>query len=208
MCYYSPMNPALKPYLPVCEAIGKLFAPHVEVVLHDLEAKTLVFIANAFTKRRAGDGMLSHPRMPQGGDWVGPYSKTLEEGKSLKAVSIIIKDVHEKPIGMLCINYDVTPAKALVESLKNMFGCEPIAPSPGAFFSQNWKEHTDELIGQFLSEHNVALQGLSTAEKRALVLFLEGQGTFAIRNAVGYVCGVLGVSRATIYNWLKQQREA
>ncbi|MBE0496886.1 MAG: PAS domain-containing protein [Campylobacterales bacterium] len=202
------MNPALKPYLPVCEAIGKLFAPNVEVVLHDLETKTLVFIANAFTKRRAGDAMLSHPQLPKNGDWVGPYDKSLEECKALKAVSIILRDEQEKPIGMLCINYDITPAKALFESLKILVSCDASTPSPGAFFSQNWKEHTDELIAQFLSERNVALQGLSTNEKRELAVFLEAKGTFAIRNALGYVCGVLSVSRATIYNWLKQQREA
>jgi len=208
MCYHLPMNPALKPYLPVCEAIGKLFAPNVEVVLHDLEAKKLVFIANAFTKRRAGDAMLSQPKVPENGDWVGPYDKNLEDGKSAKAVTVMLKDAQEKPVGMLCINYDITPAKALMESLKSIVGCVQPVPSPGAFFSQNWKEHTDELIAQFLSERNVSLQGLSANEKRELVVSLEAQGTFAIRNAVGYVCGVLAVSRATIYNWLKQQREA
>ena len=66
-----------------------------------------------------------------------------------------------------------------------------------------------DLVGQGhdLAEF-VGDQGLSTNEKRELVVFLEAQGTFAIRNGVGYVCGVLAVSRATIYNWLKQQREA
>jgi predicted transcriptional regulator YheO len=32
------MSHPLKPFKPVCDAIATLFSPHVEAVLHDLEA--------------------------------------------------------------------------------------------------------------------------------------------------------------------------
>jgi predicted transcriptional regulator YheO len=201
------MNETLKPYISLCDAIGKLFYPNVEVVLHDLKTKRLVHIVNAFSKRRAGDVMVSDGAIPEAQTWIGPYDKTNEDGKALKAVTMLIRDTKDVPVGMLCINYNIEPAKALLASLHGFLHVEEKTPPPSSFFSQNWKEHTDEQIAHFLNTHNVALQGLSSSEKRELVYYLNEQGTFAIRNVVGYLCGVLSVSRATIYNWLKQQRQ-
>ena len=100
MCYDFFMKKELKPYLALCDAIGKLFYPNVEVVMHDLEAKKLVHIVNAFSKRRVGDAMLSELKDLNSikENWVGPYDKISSDGKRLKAVSIIVCDVEEKPI--------------------------------------------------------------------------------------------------------------
>ncbi len=202
------MKKELKSYRAVCDAIGKLFYPNVEVVLHDLEAKKLIHIVNAFSKRRVGDAMLSERKdiSTLQEDWVGPYDKTSSDGKRLKAVSIIIKDVDEKPIGMMCINYNTEAIETLFESLKGFLHVNDTASKPPVLFSQSWREHTDETIEKYLSTKNIALSGLSSDDKKELVGFLEVEGIFAIRNVAGYVCSVLNVSKATLYNWLKTIR--
>ena len=208
MCYDFFMKKELKPYLALCDAIGKLFYPNVEVVMHDLEAKKLVHIVNAFSKRRVGDAMLSELKDLNSikENWVGPYDKISSDGKRLKAVSIIVRDVEEKPIGMICINYNTEPIEALFESLKGFLHMSDAEPKPSVLFSQSWREHTDETIEKYLSSKNIALSGLSSDDKKELVIFLESEGIFAIRNVVGYICSVLNVSKATIYNWLKAVR--
>lgn len=203
----SLMKKELKPYVALCDAIGKLFYPNVEVVLHDLEAKKLVHIVNAFSKRRVGDTMISELK-DLGSikeNWVGPYDKTSSEGKRLKAVSIIVRDVEEKPLGMICINYNTEPIETLFESLKGFLHVNTEA-KPSVLFSQSWREHTDETIEKYLSSKNIALSGLSSEDKKELIGFLETEGIFAIRNVAGYVCSVLNVSKATLYNWLKAIR--
>lgn len=202
------MKKELKPYVALCDAIAKLFYPNVEVVMHDLEAKKLVHIVNAFSKRRVGDAMLSELKDLNNikEDWVGPYDKVGSDGKRLKAVSIIVRDSDEKPIGMICINYNIEPIETLFESLKGFLHVTPSETKPPVLFSQSWREHTDETIEKYLSSKNIALSGLSSDDKKELVIFLENEGIFAIRNVVGYICSVLNISKATIYNWLKAVR--
>ena len=143
MCYDFFMKKELKPYLALCDAIGKLFYPNVEVVMHDLEAKKLVHIVNAFSKRRVGDAMLSELKDLNSikENWVGPYDKISSDGKRLKAVSIIVRDVEEKPIGMICINYNTEPIEALFESLKGFLHISDAEPKPSVLFSQSWLRH-------------------------------------------------------------------
>ena len=202
------MKKELKPYIALCDAIGKLFYPNVEVVLHDLESKKLVHIVNAFSKRRVGDAMISELKDLNSikENWVGPYDKTSSDGKRLKAVSIIIRDGDDKPIGMVCINYNTEPIETLFESLKGFLHTTVSEPKPSVLFSQSWREHTDETIEKYLSSHNIALSGLSSEDKKELVSFLESEGIFAIRNVSSYICSVLNVSKATLYNWLKAVR--
>jgi D-arginine utilization repressor len=202
------MKKELKPYVALCDAIGKLFYPNVEVVMHDLESKKLVHIVNAFSKRRIGDAMLSDAKDIKSldVDWVGPYDKHNSDGKRLKAVSVIIKDVSEQPIGMICINYNTEAVESLFESLKGFLHVNDTSQKPSVLFSQSWREHTDETIEKYLNQKNIALSGLSNEDKKALVCFLDQEGIFAIRNVVLYVCTVLNVSKATIYNWLKSVR--
>ena len=202
------MKKELKPYIALCDAIGKLFYPNVEVVMHDLSSKTLVHIVNAFSKRRVGDAMLSDIKdiAALKEDWVGPYDKINADGKRLKAVSIILRDIHNIPMGMICINYNTEAIESLFESLKGFLHVEASTPKPPILFSQSWREHTDETIEKYLSTNNISLAGLSSDDKKALVLFLNAEGIFSIRNVVAYLCTVLNVSRATIYNWLKTTR--
>lgn len=209
MCYHKIMKKELKPYVALCDAIGKLFYPNVEVVMHDLESKKLVHIVNAFSKRRVGDAMLSDAKDVSAlkEDFVGPYDKRNTDGKRLKSVSVIVRDTDEKPIGMICINFNIEVVESLFESLKGLLHISnaPVV-KPSVLFSQSWQEHTDEMIEKYLSEKNISLLGLSTNDKKELVWFLEKEGIFAIRNVVLYVCNVLGISKATIYNWLKVVR--
>ncbi len=203
------MKKELKPYVALCDAIGRLFYPNVEVVMHDLESKKLVHIVNAFSKRRVGDAMLSDLRDIKSldVDWVGPYDKHNSDGKRLKAVSIIVRDVNAEPIGMICINYNTEVVESLFDSLRGFLHVnEESSIKPSVLFSQSWREHTDETIEKYLNMKNRALSGLNSEDKKELVSFLHQEGIFAIRNVVLYVCTVLNVSKATIYNWLKSAR--
>ena len=94
------MNKQLELFIPLCNSIGKLFYPNVEIVLHDLKTQKLVHIVNPFSKREIGDKMINDVKDIDSitEDIVGPYNKTNIDGSRLKTVSTILRDVNKKPI--------------------------------------------------------------------------------------------------------------
>ena len=117
------MNKQLETFTPLCNAIGKLFYPNVEVVLHDLETQKLVHIVNPFSKREIGDKMINDVKDINSltEDIVGPYNKTNIDGKKLKTVSTILRDTNKKAIGIICINFKIEVFETMYDSLKMLF---------------------------------------------------------------------------------------
>ena len=202
------MNKVLETFTPLCDSIGKLFYPNVEVVLHDLETQKLVHIVNPFSKREIGDDMLNDVKDFESikEDIVGPYNKTNIDGTKLKSVSTLLRDTNNKPIGIICINFKVEVFEKMYDSLKMLLNIEDKSSQPQTIFSQDWKEHTHNTINKFLKEHNLQLGDLKIKEKKELIIYLNKEGIFSIRNIVSYLCEVLDISRATIYKWLKEDK--
>lgn len=200
------MNKKLNSYKTLCDAIGKLFYPHVEVVLHDLELEKLVYIVNAFSKRKIGDAILNDVKDIKAltSDIVGPYEKINIDGKRVKTVSTIIKDENNEPIGMICINFDIEIFDKVFESIKGFLNLQNEPNEPNLLFSQDWRSHTNSIIKRYLEQKNKKIEELKTKEKKELIYFLNEEGIFSIRNVVTYLCEILNISRATIYKWLKE----
>ncbi|MFY9073555.1 PAS domain-containing protein [Malaciobacter mytili] len=200
------MNKKLNSYKTLCDAIGKLFYPHVEVVLHDLELEKLVYIVNAFSKRKIGDTILNDVKDIKAltSDIVGPYEKINIDGKRVKTVSTIIRDENKKPIGMICINFDIEIFDKIFESIKGFLNLQNETNEPNLLFSQDWRSHTNSIINRYLEQKNKKIEELKTKDKKELIYFLNEEGIFSIRNVVAYLCEILNISRATIYKWLKE----
>jgi len=202
------MNKELQTFIPLCNSIGKLFHPNVEVVLHDLKIQKLIHIVNPFSKREIGDKMINDVKnfssLTQ--DIIGPYTKTNIDGKKLKTVSTLIRDTQNNPIGIICINFKIEVFEDMFDSLKMFLNIEETETEPQTLFSQDWKEHTHNIINKYLSKNNLELKSLKIKEKKELVFYLNEEGVFSIRNVVNYLCEVLDISRATIYKWLKETK--
>ena len=200
----------LAPFIPVCDAIAALFSPHVEAVLHDLESGLIFHIANAFSRRRAGDSSLNEAGLAASLEQpvIGPYGKSNWDGRRLKAITSVLNNAEGRPIGLLCINHDVEAFAGLFDQLKSMIDIAAPLPATSALMAQDWREAVNAAIGDFLAEHRTTLAGLTGVETDALIGMLEARGVFAIRKAVPYVAEILKLSRATIYNRLGAIRQA
>ncbi|MCP4971567.1 MAG: hypothetical protein GY932_13365 [Arcobacter sp.] len=199
------MHEQLKTFIPLCDSIGKLFHPNVEVVLHDVKSRKVAHIVNSFSKRVAGDSMVSEPKDLDilDSDIIGPYSKVNIDGTRLKTISTILRDPDQHAIGIMCINFKVEVFEKMYDSLKVLLNIEE-ENQPQTLFSQDWKVHTHDIINKYLNEKKLTLENLKTKEKKELILFLNNEGIFSIRNVIPYLCKALDVSRAAIYNWLKK----
>src|SRR5690606_39087051 len=136
----------LAPYVPVCDGIAALFRPYVEVVLHDLRTETVAHIANNFSKRELGDASLMHEiEFDPGDNLIGPYEKINWDGRPLKSISIILR-ANERPVGVLCINTDLSHFNSALRILETLIAVPHVADRSTALFKEDWHERINTYI--------------------------------------------------------------
>ncbi|MDF0732899.1 PAS domain-containing protein [Pseudomonas entomophila] len=199
----------LRPYYPIATAIAGLFHPQVEVVIHDLETTKIAFIANPISKRKIGDSSLGDqfPEAALNKDVIGPYRKVNRDGRNLRSMSAVIRDVQEKPIAVLCINFDVSRLEGLAEQIKALAflpgSLEPHAP----FFHDNWRQALDRAVEEHESGSGMPIKTMDTEQRVLFIRRLELQGLLNVRNAPSVVAEKMGISRAALYKHLKAIRK-
>lgn len=199
----------LSRYHTIADAITLLFAPYAEVALHDLASQKLVYISNNRSQRELGeDSNLSELQGDQGLQVIGPYLKRNWDGSQLRSISAVLRDDNGTPIGLLCINLDITVLESAKAALEVFLGGNALQPQPDVLFQDDWQERINTFIHQWLQQRQQTLSTLNGASKRALVEALYHQGAFKGKNAAGYVAKILGIGRATVYNYLKNIKES
>lgn len=198
------MKKTIKRFLPTAEAIQRLLHPHAEVVIHDIKLNQIVAIFNPFSKRSVGDSSLltKEEAMAQLEDCISPYEKTNWDGRKLKSVSSIIRDENNKAIGILCINLDISKLTKFNDLISAFICHEKFSPQPTPLFQDDWQERINKYIHTYLIDRHLALEFLNRSEKKALIEHLNNAGAFSAKKAALYIARILGVSRATIYNYL------
>lgn len=197
------MKHAIKVFLPTAEAIQRLLYPFAEVVVHDIKQNQVVAIYNPFSKRRVGDSsMLSKEEMDMLEDCIGPYEKLNWDGRKLKSVSSVIKDDNNKAVGLLCINLDISKLNKINDSIAEFINLEKLIPQPTPLFKDDWQEKINKYIHIYLNEQHITLDSINRSEKKLLIEHLYEIGAFSAKKSAIYIAQVLGVSKATVYNYL------
>lgn len=198
--------------LPVLNGVAKLFHPYVEAVLHDLESGNIAAIYNNLSKRAVGDrsaiSKFIGDSVDDFPDVFEPYYKTNWDGKKFKCISITIRDTTGKPIGLACFNFDTSVFGQLNQNLLELLGvASKEGQNPIEQFTSDWQARVNECVSNYLKENNLTLKALTKSQKRKAVARLYNHGLFNYRNAAGYISEQLQVSRATVYNYLKEEKE-
>lgn len=196
----------LRQHAATAAAVSTLFYPHAEVVLHDLETGVIAGIWNAFSGRKAGMESLVENDLEEAGEAgvYGPYEKTGEDGRRLKSVTAVLKDEFGQAIGLFCINMDVSHFDAAAKLLAAFAGAPALRPP--SLFAGDWREAINTALHDWLRGRGLALTALRKADRVALVGALDERGLFQTRNAVDHLAGLIGASRASIYNYLADAR--
>lgn len=206
------LHPKLASQLPVLEGITKLFHPNVEAVLHDLQTGNIAAIYNNLSKRAAGDrsaiSKFVGDSIDEFPDVFEPYYKTNWDGKKFKCVSVTVRNDNGKPVGLMCFNFDTSVFSCLSQSLTELLAItSKQAQNPIEQFTEDWQARVNECIGNYLKENHVTLKVLTKDQKRDAVNRLYNHGLFNYRNAAAYISEQFNVSRASIYNYLKEEKE-
>ena len=140
------------------------------------------------------------------------YKNTLDKGKVLKCSTMFVRDDAGKIEGCVCINFDVRDfiflSKAFAEfnpSITTDNGCA--ADQIREHYAKNFPETMESVIDGMLADYPKVPDMMDRDEKKQIVQRLDKSGVFTIKGAVIYLAKVLGVSRYTIYSYLKEVRE-
>ncbi|MCH9627129.1 MAG: Transcriptional regulator DauR [Chlamydiales bacterium] len=201
------MQKELKKHFTFIQGIVDLLHPFVEGVVHDLHSGTLAAIFNNISQRKVGDPTPLHElNIPtnQFPDYFPPYYKSNWDGRKLKCISMTIRDHKNAPIGLICFNLDVSLFQDIENRLSTLLQLEEDSRSPVEQFGTNWKEQVHLHIDRYLSENQQVFSRLTRSQKRSLIQHLYAKGLFNYKNAASLIADILGISRASLYNYLKE----
>ncbi len=196
-----------KQYEPLIKAIVELLQPFVEAAVHDLEQGKIVAIYHNISHRKVGETSplkelkIEIKDFP---DYFSPYYKTNWDGRALKCTSITMRNKKGDPIGLICLNVDVSAFQESQKIIESFLKITKDASNPIEMFGNGCEEQARPIIQQYLDDNRMTLNRLNRAQKRELVQQLYRKGIFNFKNAAPFIAQKLNTSRASIYNYIKQ----
>jgi len=199
---------------PIADGIAKIIGTNCEVLLHSLDdiSHSAIHIQNGnITGRTIGSPLTDlgiqvlKESYSKDQDVIGNYISKTKDGKTLKSVTVIIRNESRKPIGMLCININLTASllSVLEDNLKDF-------SSDYTRYQETFSTSIEELLEVSYQETRLLVEKtepLNSKKKgEQIVLELYKKGIFSIKGAVDYIAPRLGVSRYTIYNYIREAK--
>lgn len=193
----------------IVQALGAMFAPSCEVVLHDLTQpeKAIVAIANNLSNRSIGDAAsemgLERIASPQFPDVVQNYANVFPDGRPAKSTSIGLRNSQGHFVAALCLNLDVSifnSVNAILQQLTAVVQTELQPIEEGA------RSLSDiaAVINQFAASLSTQPRALSSEQRFQVIQQLKHQGYLQLRGAATMAAEALGISRVSVYNLLKR----
>ncbi len=211
-----PLDPRMRPFLPLVHGLAEMFGPDCEVVLHDVGRlpHSIVAIENGdVTGRGVGDVptdlMLRSLRAAsEGGPDVRLYV-TSSDGKVLKSLAVSLRDNEGEVFGILGLNFDVS---GVVQSQRTLAALAAVGPAGDAvpeteeIFSDDIRDVVAGMVAKILKEVGKTPAAMSRDEKMDVVKRLEERGAFLVKRSAEQVADALDLSRYTIFSYLKEIR--
>ena len=191
----------------VADSIAALFPGLCEVVIHNLldMDHSAIYIIGNITGRKIGSPMtdLGVKALRDGQvEKLSGYITHTKDGKILRCSAPFIRDRQGNYFAAMAINVDVSILAAMQTMVSGLF---PLVDQP---VDESFSNDLDEVITQKITlaaaRINKPVGIMDRQEKLKLVSYLDQEGVFNWRNAVPKVAEILGVTRSTIYNYIKE----
>lgn len=204
----------LASYFPVVDGIATLIGSHCEIVLHSLEylENSAIYIANGHnTGRTIGspitDRALQSLRHMQTDSVSKPYFTKAKGGVLMKSVSIAIRNRKQHVIGLLCINMNLdVPVSQFLSTF-----IAPTESEQAAENGVNFASSVDDLVVQSIDSTIAEVRNdqriANNSKNRQIIVSLYEKGIFEIKDAIHQVAERLGISRHTIYLYIRQLKQ-
>ncbi|MES9525944.1 helix-turn-helix transcriptional regulator [Streptomyces capoamus] len=194
----------------IAVALGRMFPGLCEVVLHDLRdpAHAIRAIENNLSGRQVGDSAtelgLARIADPQYPSVIQNYPNRFPDGRPAKSTSIGIKNAAGEYVAALCLNLDVSVLSPVTLALSNLVATDAEhRDQPLETLRDRHARELRQTVEARAAERGATPRSLGREDKKALVRQLQRDGYFDSRDAAQAIADLLGVSRATVYNYAK-----
>jgi predicted transcriptional regulator YheO len=198
----------------VAEVVTATVGTNCEVVVHDLRTPehTVVAISGNLTHRAVGAPVPDPELLPGNVDRFQDdqllYTTRTPAGRELVSSTIWVRDETGHIVGALCINMDFANVRMARDLLDRIIVALPDAKPAGTLttFATSPEEFVAIALDGVMREVGRPLHQLGRDDKIRVVRELDKAGVFALRRSADIVAGELGVSRASVYSYLKEAR--
>lgn len=209
-------HPQIPQVFALLARIGKAIVATVgmncEVVVHDLRhpENSVIAISGNLTGRSVGAPVPDPELLPgnvvhfQDDDLC--YNTRTPNGKPLFSSTVWVRDVNGHIVGALCINMDFNDIHQ-ARNLLNRLLPDAKTSSPQReleTFATSPEEFVQISLRECLRELRKPIHQLERHDKVLLIQKLDQVGVFSFRQAIELISREIGVSRSSIYNYLKE----
>ncbi|MGR5486069.1 helix-turn-helix transcriptional regulator [Vibrio alfacsensis] len=200
----------LSHYFRVADTIADLIGPHCEVVIHSFESldNSVVKIVNGHhTGREIGSpitdlGLRMWRAFEKTGE-VSPksYFTNASNGSLLKSTTCILAGPKQKPIGMLCINMNLSfPFPEIVKTLMPQCNVSQVNET----FSNNANDVIQHTLSAAITEVDQDETISAKGRNKAIIRCLFDNGVFELKETTTQVSEQLGISRQAVYKFIRE----
>ena len=160
----------------MARGISKTFGSNCEVIVHDLShpKTSIIKIFNGIiTERKTGDGIrdlvwsvLRSPNFKE--DMLVNYRTIYYNNKVIKSTTIVIRDETDKPIGAVCINFDLSSFYNVRRFLDEFTSINDLSLAEEKVIkitNADVVNVLNYLISQTVEEYGIPVEKMSTEEK-------------------------------------------
>ncbi len=198
----------------IANTIVETFGKNCEVAVHDLDdlQKSLIFISGKVTKRKPGAPItdLVVKTLRKEGDEVKDitnYRTSTVDGRAIKSSTSFVRNSKGEVIGALCINFDITEYLNSISLVESFISVDTKKHQAKA---ETFATTANETISSLMEEAVVQIgkqpTTMTVEEKIKLVEKLEYKGAFMIKGAVDQIALAMGISKFSVYSYLKKIR--
>jgi|TARA_B100001964_G_scaffold178706_1_gene197118 predicted transcriptional regulator YheO len=202
----------LEHYVKVGEVIAEMFAPNLEVIIHDLQTPEHSIIAifnNHITGRKIGDGTSDigykklEDELP---DKIVNYNNQSPSGSDLKSSSLTIRNSDDEIIGSMGLNFDLSSfvnIKEFLEMFTETFTLDNL-PKREEFFMWSVKDEIQQALNKYIASHDLQGKVLNRKDKLNVVAYMKKEGHINKKGAISILSEMLAITRPTLYKYIKE----
>ena len=209
---HSQNREILEYYVKAGEVIAEMFAPYLEVIIHDLQSPEHSIIAifnNHITGRKIGDGTSDigykklEDELP---DKIVNYNNQSPSGSDLKSSSLTIRNKDDEIIGSMGLNFDLSSfvnIKEFFEMFTKTFTLDNL-PKREEFFLWSVKDEIQQALNKFIISNDLQGKVLNRKDKLKVVGHMKKEGHINKKGAISILSELLAITRPTLYKYIKE----
>lgn len=199
----------------VAKAVTATVGPQCEVVVHDLRnpEQTLIAISGNLTGRTVGAPVPDVEFLPRNlvtfqGDIIRQPART-PRGRELYSSTVWVRNTAGSIVGAICINMDFNDLRHARDLLDRALSDAetPLEAEVLETFATSPQDFVEIALRGAIRKIGKPLHHLNRQDKITIIGALEQAEVFRFSQAIEIVMEHLGISRASIYAYLKEIRE-